>query len=379
MIPLIALGIVLFGFRAQLPYSDGNRYLFRLAQLNMSILFLEALAWVINGIPGQQIHIGLWVINGIYFVITIMMGYFWLEYVSREIYGWEIREGKLRRAVLFFPIVLIVVLVLFSLWTSLIFEITEDNFYSRGSLHFIHPLIGIGYLVGATILAFYNSTSGDKEERQKKRRMAGFALAPIIGASIQAVFLGSAVLWPFAAIALIIIFLGLSSEQLYMDGLTGLNNRGGMNQFLQKRCELARDNSKRKVWYFVLIDVNDFKIINDRYGHVVGDKVLRFTADHLKQLMKNRKSFLARYGGDEFAIVVECENDEEIEKVMVCLKPEGGICYSHLGKEHKVTLSAGYARFRKGMKAEQIIEEADHWMYYRKKNWKKTHPGNEIL
>ncbi|MBB5208583.1 sensor domain-containing diguanylate cyclase [Chiayiivirga flava] len=86
------------------------------------------------------------------------------------------------------------------------------------------------------------------------------------------------------------------------DGLTGLYNRRHLDDALARVC---RDvDAQRTPMALMMIDIDHFKSINDRYGHSVGDACLRATAAALSQAVANDDAILARYGGEEFAIVL---------------------------------------------------------------------------
>ncbi|MFN2381644.1 MAG: GGDEF domain-containing protein [Guyparkeria sp.] len=85
------------------------------------------------------------------------------------------------------------------------------------------------------------------------------------------------------------------------DPLTGLPNRRGLNELLQKQITSAL--SAGDPGAFLLADIDHFKQINDNYGHLVGDKILRFIARTLREHVKGQDQVL-RYGGEEFAIVL---------------------------------------------------------------------------
>ena len=64
------------------------------------------------------------------------------------------------------------------------------------------------------------------------------------------------------------------------------------------------------------MDVNKFKKVNDTYGHVTGDEVLRLVAEQLKRTFGNMQAFLARYGGDEFVVIVKGKTQDEMDVII---------------------------------------------------------------
>jgi diguanylate cyclase (GGDEF)-like protein len=90
-------------------------------------------------------------------------------------------------------------------------------------------------------------------------------------------------------------------SQANQDPLTGLNNRRYFNDFLEKEIERSRRHSHE--FCSLMLDLDDFKKINDSHGHLCGDKVLKDIANILKNKIR-RGDMVARLGGDEFAIVL---------------------------------------------------------------------------
>jgi len=86
------------------------------------------------------------------------------------------------------------------------------------------------------------------------------------------------------------------------DALTGLGNRKSFDDALRRALENASDEMSSVC--LMMVDIDNFKTINDEYGHLIGDKILRFIADILRRSVKGR-DLVARFGGDEFGIVLE--------------------------------------------------------------------------
>src|SRR5437868_4885324 len=105
-------------------------------------------------------------------------------------------------------------------------------------------------------------------------------------------------------------------EEIYrlaiIDALTGLHNKRYLVEFLER--ELARADRRRSPLSLVLIDVDHFKQINDRCGHLAGDFVLRQLAARLRSVVR-KDELLARYGGEEFALALPDTAGEEAAEV----------------------------------------------------------------
>ena len=103
------------------------------------------------------------------------------------------------------------------------------------------------------------------------------------------------------------------SEKANTDELTGLSNRAHLNTFSDDAFQDAYENKKKLA--IELLDIDDFKSYNDRFGHYVGDLCLLALSKELKKILKDERIFAARYGGDEFVIIYKNMEDDEILKI----------------------------------------------------------------
>ncbi|MCB2178481.1 EAL domain-containing protein [bacterium] len=150
------------------------------------------------------------------------------------------------------------------------------------------------------------------------------------------------------------------------DAITGLPNR----QYLNKQLSLALARSKRHEDYgFALffIDIDNFKIINDSLGHLVGDELLAAFAERMKNCVREVDT-IARFGGDEFAILYDGVNDlEEILLIGQRVVEQMTKPYTIQGKELVMQISIGITYDSLGYEAaEEIIRDADIAMYQAK-------------
>jgi diguanylate cyclase (GGDEF)-like protein len=150
------------------------------------------------------------------------------------------------------------------------------------------------------------------------------------------------------------------------DNITGFYSRENLFSFLSEELKKA-DQAKEKL-SVLLIDIDHFKRINDRYGHLCGDDILRYFASTLRLLVYN-EGIIFRYGGDEFVIVLPRHNALETfflgKQINWAVKNRP--CLHH-GKLFRVTLSIGTATYREDAHdAESLLAQADRAMYVSKK------------
>ena len=151
------------------------------------------------------------------------------------------------------------------------------------------------------------------------------------------------------------------------DALTGTNNRSALLEHLSDAITYARRNSLT-VWV-AFIDLDRFKFINDRYGHLTGDQVLTTISSRLRSVLRSN-DVLGRYGGDEFIVVLrggpEAEmSSETLERIMQSVAEPLKI----EGHTMRVNCSVGIAVFpQDGGTPQQLLEMADAAMYRAKQS-----------
>jgi diguanylate cyclase (GGDEF)-like protein len=147
------------------------------------------------------------------------------------------------------------------------------------------------------------------------------------------------------------------------DGLTGLLNRRRFEEELQREAAAATRYGRRAA--VVVLDLDDFKTVNDRYGHVVGDAVLRRVADVLRGRLR-ASDRAGRLGGDEFAVILE--GADEATAVRVAAELADDLAAAHLGDapDVRATASVGAAAIT-GDDGIAALHAADQAMYAAKR------------
>lgn len=153
------------------------------------------------------------------------------------------------------------------------------------------------------------------------------------------------------------------------DALTGLSNR----LVLEDRLEHAIEHSKRfdKAIAVIFIDLDNFKPINDNYGHLVGDEILKRIAYSLKQILR-KEDTICRFGGDEFIVVIEeIESLKDIERITKDISEIGEYAKVIDGYEIYTTMSIGVSFYPYDANTPKtLILKSDNAMYRAKKQGK---------
>ncbi|MEW6314375.1 MAG: GGDEF domain-containing protein [Pseudomonadota bacterium] len=158
------------------------------------------------------------------------------------------------------------------------------------------------------------------------------------------------------------------SGKVREDQLTGMLNRRGLEESMQR--EVARAERQKKSLCVAVLDLDNFKRLNDTYGHQAGDEALQHLSAVLKATMRPT-DVVARYGGEEFVILLPETPLEEAGKVITRLQRElTKRFFLHDNEKLLITFSAGVAAYASGESQESVIQRADQAMYQAKKQGK---------
>lgn len=152
------------------------------------------------------------------------------------------------------------------------------------------------------------------------------------------------------------------------DSLTQVMNRKGLIDDLENIIEIGQ--TKKLSTVLMMIDADNFKSLNDTYGHVAGDKVLYFMGQSIKSIIRTGDQ-VYRYGGEEFAVILNrCEDDQAFS---IADKIRSKIEHSHLiysGKTIQITVSIGVTIHHIQDSVDDFIARADAALYQAKQNGK---------
>ena len=304
----------------------------------------------------------------VYFLATAAMCFFWFIYFE---YLRETRFVKRRRYVLYSTSILwlMVIALLANLFNHSLFYIDESGVYRRGPFFILTYILSYSYVLIAFIRVMIN-LKRDTEATNKDLliRLAFFPLFPGISGVLQFIYPRLPIACAAISITTLYLYLTWVDQLISLDPLTRLNNRKQLTHTFNNLSKSHEDQDKIRLY---LIDVNHFKQINDTYGHLQGDNALKIIAEALKAACKgaNRGTVIARYGGDEFVILVSENNNDETIDLKERIKEKLKELSKKKSVPFELTVSVGSACSDNGDSLKDLILKADKAMYMEKKKY----------
>ena len=295
--------------------------------------------------------------------------YAWCGYADTACRG-SLFKDKRRALIASIPLLLMIALILINPWTHALFEIMPDGRYMRRGLYNAE----MGAFVAVTLcfsirLLRRSANEFDPINRSHLRLVASFPLCLIAAWALGSIGQSIPVLCVTVTIELLCLVMGTSNQQISMDKLTQVNNRQNLLGFL----EFKLVNHDEKL-FLLMMDLDYFKSINDNYGHLEGDDALVRAASALKQACADfkRRPYIARYGGDEFIVVVE-SSKSEAEALIQRIRDTLDRLNDQAGRPYRLAFSIGVGEYHPGMTANAFIEAADDDLY----RIKRARPGDK--
>lgn len=306
-------------------------------------------------------------------LLTVYIGYTWNNLFDLLFHIKRTKKNRIiNRLIWFIPTAVMFVLLIVNLFTGFLYVIDEHNVYHRGSWYIVSFMFQYVSFVHAIIRAMMIkskvSNSPMKWERMR-RAVIGFGCVVLMFGVLQGITRGKIAVHCLGLTAgVMVMFVRFLENQITQDRLTDLNNRYALDTYLNNRIK-AYENVSRNGHhlYFLLMDVNGFKEINDHHGHLEGDNALRVLADVLRDIVlsSNKKLFAARYGGDEFAVVLEARDEHSVEGFIKQLNTV--LAARTVDLPYDMSLCVGYSVYQGADQSiAEWIGEADTRLYEKK-------------
>ncbi|MDR7870690.1 MAG: diguanylate cyclase [Tissierellaceae bacterium] len=237
-----------------------------------------------------------------------------------------------------------------------IFYVDSYNQYIRGDYFLIFIIV---YIINFLFLVIITLEVGKNCNYPIMCKLVALSLFIILGTSIQLVYPLAYSSWHCVTLSLLLYYLLMSEFDSSFDTLTSLYNRATFDKATKQMVET-------KAFSIIILDIDDFKSINDTYGHDYGDTVIREVASIIRKSF-NKHYTCYRLGGDEFAII---GNETDPDKIEYLLRTVTNNLSEMRQKGSPVpTVSYGYSVFPGGEKLDfsKTFKEADDQMYHYKK------------
>ncbi|HPR76917.1 MAG TPA: GGDEF domain-containing protein, partial [Oscillospiraceae bacterium] len=303
---LLLLMLINFGSHSIMRKSVDDRLFTVMLYFNMFLLITDTVMWLLNGNPTPLAGVVLRIDSALYYILQPAICFVWYIYCEYKL-GVNTRKIIRQLPWLAIPAFAATVLTVVSLYTPFFFSIDAQNNYTRGNYFFLCFVLTLFYIFGIYFVMLHMVIKDPMTtKRETIRVLYLYPILPVICAVIQWMFYGISVLWIGSVISLLIIYFNLQNTLITTDALTGLSNRRRYETFINNKIN---SQLKNPILFALMIDIDKFKKINDKFGHAIGDEALKNVATILIKAV-NRTDFIARIGGEEFIVIGECETTE---------------------------------------------------------------------
>jgi diguanylate cyclase (GGDEF)-like protein len=360
--------IILF-FKAYNPLEKMfvlQRLFLGMLLLNAIIIAFDTTTWLIDGLPGSPALFWNTATNLILYIIIPIAPSMWILYTEYQI---NKSEANLKK--IFFILSCIVLsnglLSVVSLWTGWYFLIDGHNIYHRGNTVWIFLILCYSLILYSFFIVLINR---NKINKKHYASLLLFFVPFLIGTTLQVLFFGVSYAWTGMMIGMLILYVNIQIDLLNVDYLTGVFNRRQLEGYL---LDKVKNNAAKEPFSAILIDLDDFKIINDRYGHPTGDEALKDTVSILRKSLRQH-DFIARFGGDEFIIVMDVDNRETLNQAIERILQNAAFFNSETQRPYKLSFAMGYDVYdpHSKMNYDEFIMKIDSLMYLNKKQKKQA-------
>lgn len=362
----IIITVILAAKILQRDSSNQQRLLFN---VHIASIFLYAsdLIWAfVDGKTHGGTNAVNYICTSLFYSLSAISPYLWMRYANTYLSP-EKNRNKWLRFFWFLPALVVTLLAVTSFKTHALFYVDAAHRFQRGALYFLQPLVSFGYIVGVSVRALIAGKRAQTYgERENDYTIASFAIFPLVGGGLQAFFPGTPLLCAGMTISAVMIFINMEDKYITRDYLTQMGNRYWMMNRLDEKTLRIRQGRQQEALYLLMMDIDDFKKINDRFGHAEGDRALIKVAHAMKVACRETEASPVRLGGDEFVVLYETQSEEDVTRLINRIREE--LADRNRNDEYRLTVSAGYARYNPAtMDVAKLLAAADTNLYADKK------------
>ena len=331
-----------------------------IAKVNILGAVAETISFLVDGksfIGCRQLN---YISNSLCFIGTVSMGLLWCLYVNLRIYR-NFKKISEKMAVVMIPWMIEVIMVLGNLIKpGIMFKVSADNVYQRTGGALAGYITLVIYLAYSLYMVYHSRKQG---VNLSYFPVFYFVCICFAGVLIQLVFYGVTSSWLITAVTLIFTQMQSYAENIYMDELSGLYNRRYLKAVLAKR-----KNTDANSLYGIMMDVNDFKYINDSFGHSMGDKAISTMGNILFKSIPDA-GIAIRYAGDEFIVLLTGADKACVLATINEINKNISRFNDSKAEPFELSVSMGYAEYGKDDNAEVFLRNMDDKMYEEKRRY----------
>ena len=331
-----------------------------MAVINLLGAVFETISFLVDGqnmVGGRVLNI---LSSSLSFVGTVSIGFLWCQYVELRIYR-NYKHAMRKAKFVMIPWVVEVAAIVCNLFVpGILFTVSPENVYQRSSGALLGYITLVIYFAYSTYLVYSSKSRGINLNFFPVLFFIGPCLAGVV---FQLFFYGITTSWVSVAIAMTFVQMQQYAGNLYTDELSGLYNRRFLNGILAKR-----DPADAKSMYGIMMDLDDFKSINDRFGHNAGDRAICAFGDILFKSMPSN-GFAIRFAGDEFIVLLFGTDENGVQSTIQEIQNSIAQFNQTGGKPFSLSASMGCARFGAEDDTESFMRRMDEKMYEEKRKF----------
>ena len=310
----------------------------------------EMTSFLVDGHSSFSCKIISWISNMCIYFINPTFAMLWLLFTDYHLHR------KIKRLITVYRphLILLAVcwlVILGNIFGEYLFTISDKNVYSRQPAAYVFFSVSVIFVINSAVEVYRYRRCHSVEIFFPVWIFLSLFFAGII---LQGLLYGVSVIWCATAIGLSTLYMSMQNQLAYRDGLTGVYNR----QYLDYILHTWNGRSG------IMIDIDYFKDINDRFGHSQGDEALRNAAHFMREAAPD-DSVLIRFAGDEFILLLMTDQEEDILKVEAQIREAAVSFNKNAGRPYQIRLSMGHAVFHQ-QTSDSFLEAIDHAMYLNK-------------
>jgi len=360
-LPIFALLILCFIAikiaRGKSSAPNPTRHYCALLAINAALLCLDIVLLAIEETPGKTVKTVLETTMTISYILQGIFAY------AQRIYACSVifpdREPRLRDKIPFIAIIMAIIgLAIANPFTHEIFIYNDRNQFVRQQLSPLIVLLTFSFF-GMTFLIFLKGRSRFSDGSFVT--LMGIPIVPLIAGGIQVAIPGTRLLWSGMAIAALLVFNLHQNEMILVDHLTGIHNRYSLDLAIKRKIANTRKN---RIFAGLLVDLDDFKAINDDFGHLEGDCAIQSAASIIKGSF-HEHDFIARFGGDEFLVLLDISWNTDLAAIKKRLVRRVAAWNETSNKPWRLSFSVGCAVYypEERLSPKEFLAELDTVLY----------------